>query len=230
MKNEERRKNSLKDGARTAIILITILAIAQVACRSDDMARIRLPEPRATGAVSVEETIAARRSVRSYASRDISAEDLSQLLWACQGITDSRSGFRAAPSAGALYPLETYVAKRDGLFRYIPKDHSLEQVSSRDVRGQLASAAYGQQFVAQAPVDIILTAVHSRITPRYGERGIRYTDMEAGHAAENVFLQAVALGLGSVAVGAFSDTEVSKILDLPSGEKPLYILPVGYRK
>ena len=123
-----------------------------------------------------------------------------------------------------------YVAKKDGLFHYMPEANALETVSKDDVRKELAAASYSQQFVAEAPIDIVITAVHSRITPRYGERGIRYTDMEAGHAAENVFLQAVALGLDSVAVGAFSDDQVAKILKLPSGTKPLYILPVGYKR
>ncbi len=194
------------------------------------MSAIVLPKPKTKGPVSVEEAIAGRRSVRSFSSRDVSVEDLSQLLWACQGITDAGRGLRAAPSAGALYPLEVYVARKDALFRYVPEGHRLETVLKEDVRSALADASHGQEYVAQAPIDIIITAVHGRITPRYGQRGIRYTDMEAGHAAENVFLQAVALGLDSVAVGAFSDNPVAKILKLPSGTKPLYILPVGYKR
>lgn len=194
------------------------------------MKKIDLPEPKVKGAVSVEEAIQKRRSARSYASKDLSVEDISQLLWACQGITDKGRRLRAAPSAGALYPLEIYVAKKDGLFHYIPEAHALETVSNNDIRTELAAAAYGQGYVEEAAIDIIIAAVYERITSRYGERGIRYTDMEAGHAAENVFLQAVALGLDSVAVGAFADAPVAKILKLPSGVKPLYILPVGYKR
>jgi SagB-type dehydrogenase family enzyme len=194
------------------------------------MKTIDLPKPRSKGSVSVEEAIQKRRSVRSYSSKDIAMEDISQLLWACQGVTEPRHGLRAAPSAGALYPLEVYLAKKDGLFHYIPEGHRLEVISDKDLRQALADASYGQRFVSEAAIDIIICAIYERVTSRYGERGIRYTDMEAGHAAENVFLEAVALGLDSVAVGAFSDATVAKVLGLPRDTKPLYILPVGYRK
>jgi len=194
------------------------------------MTKISLPKPRVKGTVSVEETIEKRRSVRSYASTDISLEEISQLLWACQGITGQGRSLRAAPSAGALYPLEVYLVKNDGIFHYIPEGHALEKVSAKDARRDLAAASHGQAFVAEAPVDIVIAAVYERVMSGYGDRGIRYTDMEAGHAAQNVALQAVALGLDSVPVGAFSDAEVAKILGLPKGEKPLYILPIGHRR
>jgi len=196
----------------------------------EEMKAMRLPEPRLKGGLSVEEAIQKRRSVRNYLSKDLPLEDISQLLWACQGVTDRKRALRASPSAGALYPLEIYLAKRDGLYHYIVDAHALDRVSDKDVRQALADAAFGQQFVAEAGIDIIVCAVYERITSKYGERGIRYTDMEAGHAAENVFLQAVALGLDSVAVGAFGDAVVAKVLGLPAGVKPLYILPVGYKK
>ncbi|MCM8790497.1 MAG: SagB/ThcOx family dehydrogenase [Candidatus Omnitrophica bacterium] len=227
VQDKKRRKDTLTIAAAAlAMLFFSTPPMSQ----GGDMEKITLPKPKTKGKMSVEEAIQRRRSVRSYAAKEISLEDISQLLWACQGITSERGNLRSAPSAGALYPLEIYVAKNDGLFHYIPQGHLLEKVSGGDLRRDLANAAYGQSFVAEAPVDIIITAVHSRITPRYGDRGIRYTDMEVGHAAENLFLQAVALGLDSVAVGAFSDTEVGRILKLPSGSKPLYILPVGYKK
>ncbi|MDD5495636.1 MAG: SagB/ThcOx family dehydrogenase [Candidatus Omnitrophica bacterium] len=194
------------------------------------MKEMKLPEPRIKGGMSVEESIRARRSVRNYSSREISLDDISQLLWAAQGVTDKSRGLRSAPSAGALYPLEVYVAKKDGLFHYLPDGHKLELISTEDLRKGLSRAAYGQSFVEEAPVDIIICAVYERVTSRYGERGIRYTDMEAGHAAENVFLQAAALGLSSVAVGAFTDAAVAKVLNLPKDVKPLYVLPVGYKR
>ena len=137
---------------------------------------------------------------------------------------------RASPSAGARYPLEVYLVKKDGVYHYIPRSHSLERVLDKDVKRDLAGAAYGQSFVEEADIAIVICAVYERVMSRYGERGVRYTDMEAGHAAENVFLQAVALGLDSVAVGAFTDDAVAKVLALPREVKPLYILPVGYRK
>jgi SagB-type dehydrogenase family enzyme len=220
----------MKLNMRSALAGVVLSFFIFPLAAAEDMNQIKLPKPRTRGGISVEEAIKARRSVRSYAPTDISMEDLSQLLWACQGVTDERRGYRAAPSAGALYPLEVYVVKSDGVFRYVPDTHSLEAISGRDVRRELAAAALGQGFVAQVPVDIVICAVHSRITSRYGQRGIRYTDMEAGHAAENLFLQAEALGLSSVAVGAFNDASVARVLGLPDDTKPLYILPVGHKK
>jgi SagB-type dehydrogenase family enzyme len=120
--------------------------------------------------------------------------------------------------------------KKDGIFHYVPEHNVLEKISGQDAREPLAAAAYGQRFVADAPINIVIAAVYGRVMSKYGERGIRYTDIEAGHAAQNVALQAVALGLDSVPVGAFSDAAVAKTLLLPKDVKPLYILPVGYRR
>lgn len=194
------------------------------------MKTVVLPGPKLKGAVSVEEAIQKRRSVRSYAAKEISTGEISQLLWACQGITDGARGLRAAPSAGALYPLEVYLVKKDGIFHYLPDGHMLETISDKDVKKDLAGASYGQGFVSAAAIDIVICAVYERVTSKYGDRGRRYTDMEAGHAAQNVFLQAAALGLDSVPVGAFDDAAVSEILGLPKNVKPLYILPVGYKR
>lgn len=195
-----------------------------------DMDVIRLPNPRGAGKISVEEAMQKRRSIRNYSSKEISIEDISQLLWACQGITDSAKGLRASPSAGALYPLEIYLVKRNGVYHYAPEGHRLEAVSNKDVKHALAEAAYGQRFVEEADISIVICAAYERVMSKYGERGIRYTDMEAGHAAQNVFLQAVALGLDSAPVGAFGDAAVLRVLGLARDVKPLYILPVGYNR
>lgn len=189
---------------------------------------VKLPEPRIKGTVSLEECIQKRRSKRSYTSDPLSLEDISQLLWSMQGITEPERGFRAAPSAGTLYPLEIYVVKSDGLFHYQPKGHLLETLGKEDLRSELSRAALGQSFVAQAPVNLVICAVFERVTSRYGERGVMYTHIEVGHAAQNLHLQAVALGLGSVPIGAFREEAVSKTLSLPADHKPLYILPVGH--
>jgi len=194
-----------------------------------DMKEIALSKPKLKGSMSLEETILKRRSVRSYSSKKISTENLSQLLWAAQGVTDTR-GLRAAPSAGALYPLEIYAVTEEGVYHYVPETHTLLEISSQNVKPALTKASWGQNFVNTAPLDIIITAVYSRVSGRYGKRGIRYTDMEAGHVAEHIPLHAVALGLSSVPVGAFDDANVSRILNLPKEEKPLYIIPVGYKK
>jgi SagB-type dehydrogenase family enzyme len=187
---------------------------------------IPLPEPKITGGVSVEEAIAGRRSVREYADTPLELSELSQLLWAAQGVTDAE-GHRTAPSAGALYPLGLYAATAAGLSRYIAAAHALEHVSSRDLRADLAEAALGQQEVAQAPCVLILTAEAARTTRKYGERGVRYVHIEIGHAAQNVLLAAAALGLAAYPVGAFDDARLAELLRLGRGEAALYLVPVG---
>lgn len=191
---------------------------------------IDLPIPETKGAMPLEESISKRRSKRSYSDRELTLQQIGQLLWSAQGITDERKGLRAAPSAGALYPLEVYLVKSDGLYHYIAEGHRLELIKKEDAREGLVKAAWGQRFIAEAPVTIVICAVYSRVTSRYGLRGNRYVDIEVGHAAQNVHLQAVALGLGSVPVGAYSDDEVSRALELPADHVPLYMIPVGYTK
>lgn len=191
-----------------------------------------LPKPRAIGPVSLEEALRTRRSVRAFSQAPITLEELSQLLWAAQGITDPR-GFRTAPSAGALYPLELYVVAarvkglKPGVYRYIPRGHRLEARAQGDRRQALARAALGQPWVQKAPVVFCIAAFYERTTRKYGDRGLRYVHIEVGHAAQNLCLQAVALGLGAVTVGAFYDHEVAKVLDLPPEHRPLYLIPVG---
>jgi len=192
---------------------------------------IPLPRPRFKGHVSLEEAISKRRSTREFSERNIMKDHLSQLLWACQGITHGYH--RAVPSAGATYPLEVYSIVGDvkgvaeGIYRYQPQEHRLIKVVSGERREALARAALDQQWVAQGAVNIVITAIYERTTGHYGERGVRYVDMEAGHAAQNVYLQAVALNLGTVVIGAFYDNQVAEILELTDNEIPLYIMPVG---
>jgi SagB-type dehydrogenase family enzyme len=193
---------------------------------------ISLPDPILTGDVSVETALQKRRSVRSYAQEPLTLEDIAQLLWAAQGVT-SRKGFRTAPSAGALYPLEVYMAGsnisglEDGIYRYLPQQHKLSLVLRGDHRGQLSAAALGQSYVREAPATIIFTGISSRITGKYGSRGLQYMMMEAGHAAQNVCLQAVTRQIGVVPVGAFKEDQVRLILQLDNSELPLYLLPLG---
>ena len=199
---------------------------------SEGEVTITLPEPGYDSGVSVEEALLKRRSIRDYTSQALTLNDVSQLLWAAQGITDP-AGLRAAPSAGATYPLEAYVVIGNvkgvipGIYRYEPEGHQLLKVVSGEKRQELAQAALNEQFVAQAAIDIVITAIYERTTARYGERGIRYVHMEAGHAAQNVYLQAVAMNLGTVVIGPFYDDQVKEILNLPDNEVPLYIMPVG---
>jgi SagB-type dehydrogenase family enzyme len=221
---------NLKKALRSRAAVLVVLLFVRIDARGETMKAITLPKPSVKGKVSVEEALRSRRSVRSYAKRDLTLEQVSQLLWAAQGITDDRRGLRAAPSAGALYPLEVYVVKNDGLFHYVPEAHRIEPISEKDVKPELARACWGQGYVEEAAIDIVICAVYERVTGKYGQRGVRYTDMEAGHAAQNVFLQAEALGLASVPIGAFDDNAVARILGLPREVRPLYVLPVGHKK
>jgi len=186
-----------------------------------------LPKPNQDGSISLEKAIAARRSRRDFLPKGLTLEQISQLTWAAQG-QEAYSHYRTAPSAGATYPLELFIVTGDGLFHYLPAKHSLEKLIDQDLRAALASAALGQDFIEAAPLTLVFAAQFSRTTGRYGQRGIRYVYMEAGHAAQNVHLQAEALGLGSVAVGAFDDASVSKVLSLPDYLEPLYMVAVGY--
>jgi SagB-type dehydrogenase family enzyme len=201
----------------------------------DNSIKITLPQPRYDGDVLVEEAILQRRSIRDYTDEALSLSQLAQLLWSAQGITSS-SGKRAAPSAGATYPLEIYAVIGNvegiasGIYRYKPHQHELVRVIDGDKRTALAQAALDEQFIMQAPVNLVITAIYKRTTDRYGERGIRYVHMEVGHVAQNVCFQAVALNLGTVVVGAFHDRQVSEVLKLADNEVPLYIIPVGMIK
>nr|CBH37801.1 conserved hypothetical protein [uncultured archaeon] len=194
--------------------------------------KIKLPEPCNTSNTSVEAALSQRRSIRAYSGGNLTIEEVSQLLWAAQGITSPWGG-RTAPSAGALYPLELYLVVGDvegvdkGVYRYRPEKHELEKVKADDIRAELAGAALGQECIRDAAMDIVFTAVYERTTRKYGERGIRYAHMEAGHAAQNVYLQAVSLDLGTVVIGAFNDSKVKKVVNLGEQENPLYIMPVG---
>ena len=190
--------------------------------------RIPLPAPHTSGPVSLEAAIAQRRSVRRYAPGDLSLEQIGQLLWAAQGITGDRVALRAAPSAGACHPLEFYVCRASGVWHYEPRHHRLTRHLEQDIRGPLAAAAWGQQFIAEAPCVFAISAIFERTTRRYRERGrLRYVPIDVGHAAQNLLLQAVALELVSVPVGAFDDAAVRQVLGLPRQEELLYILPVG---
>jgi len=193
-----------------------------------------LPEPRLYGEMSVEEAMQNRRSRRHFRDESLSIEQISQLLWAAYGVTLEERGLRTTPSAGATYPLEIYLVAGNvtglypGIFQYDSVNHILIRLKTGDIREELATAALGQRSVAEAPAVIFYSSVMPRITQVYGERGIRYAYMELGHSAQNVYLQAEALGLGTVAVGAFFDDEISIIFMLEEGEVPLYLMPVGW--
>ena len=221
----------LPDG--TMIILAGLLLSAGLAWGADT---VKLPAPERQGKVSLEEALQSRRTVRRFAARKLTLAQVSQLLWAADGVNDPR-GLRTAPSAGATYPLELYLVAgergvRDlapGVYRYLPGGHALELTRPGDLRREVARACLHQTWMAEAPVMVIIAAEYRRCMARYGERGVRYTDMEAGAAAQNLFLQAEALGLAAGIVGAFQDRTLRDLLQLPSNHEPLLVMPVGYR-
>jgi SagB-type dehydrogenase family enzyme len=218
----------------TAIILLLTGAISLEVPSSEEkkVGVIKLPDPVLKGSVSVEEAISKRRSIREYRDEPLRLEELGQLLWAAQGIT-SPKGFRAAPSAGATYPLEIYVSVKErgviglpaGIYHYDPFDHSLTLIKEGDHSLEIYRASLNQEWVKEAPICIIIAADFSRTTSRYGARGERYVYMEAGHVGQNIYLQATALDLGTVAVGAFYDDQLRSIIGCE--EAPIYIFPVG---
>ena len=193
---------------------------------------IKLPQPRQDGKTSVESALRHRRATREFRNTPLALAEVSQLLWAAQGIT-SPEGRRTAPSAGALYPLEVFVVAGNvdglpaGVYRYRPQGHDLTRVVEGDRRVELSSAAQEQTWLKGAPAIIVIAGVYERTAVKYKERAERYVHIEAGHASQNVQLQAVALELGAVIVGAFDDDQVKRVLGLATNEQPLCLLPVG---
>jgi SagB-type dehydrogenase family enzyme len=235
---EDRRGFLMKRRYPIILIAAAIIGAAVISSQSisgidqQSKSTIELPKPKYDSNVSIEKALFERRSTREYKDQPLNLSDLSQLLWAAQGITDPK-GLRTAPSAGALYPLRVYVVVADvinvseGIYRYDPEDHVLLRVSEGDRRKELYEAALRQESIRDGKMVIVLSATHETTTSKYGERGIRYVHMEAGHAAQNICLQAVSLNLGVVTVGAFSDELVKEVMEMPVEEHPLYLIPVG---
>jgi SagB-type dehydrogenase family enzyme len=194
--------------------------------------RIALPRPALDRPLTVAAAIRSRRSIRDFIPGSVTLEDMSEILWAAQGITDP-AGYRTAPSAGALYPLEVQLIAGDveslpaGVYRYSPREHVLDTVAAGDRRKTIAEAALSQRWIADAAAILVIAAVEERTTVKYGRRGLRYVHIEIGHAAQNVYLQAAALGLGTTIVGAFDDDKVKDVADLGRDETPLCLLPIG---
>lgn len=204
------------------------------------LAEIALPAVITKGSMSVEECMQNRRSVRAYSDEALSLEEVSQMLWSAYGITKAiapehlRGGLKTAPSAGALYPLELYLSVKNvtgleaGVYYYEPNGHLLKLLKKGDISKELMQACYYQDFVESASANIIYSAIYSRMTVKYGNRGReRYVCMDLGHSAENVYLQAEALGLGTCAIGAFNDLNLQKLIQMTQTEEPLYVMPIG---
>jgi SagB-type dehydrogenase family enzyme len=201
---------------------------------SETTSSVRLPEQRNSD-TSIEAALQSRRSIREFALEPLTLADVSQLLWAAQGETGT-TGLRTAPSAGALYPLRLYLVSGDvtgldpAVYRYVPGRHELRRTRGQDRRAELSAAALHQECVRSAAATLVIAADGRDTIAKYGARARRYIDIEVGHAAQNVHLQARALGLGSVDVGAFDDAAVEDVLGLPRAEEPLLLLPVGRRR
>lgn len=199
---------------------------------------VSLPEPIIKGNMSVEQAIQDRRSIRHYNSQSLTLQDVSQLLWAAQGITDKTQNLRAVPSAGQVYPLEVYIVVGkggvtglgEGVYLYNPYNNTLEKTSNSDARSDLSQAANGQAWVKEAPVDIVITGDYSKMVTKYKDETLctRFVNLEAGHAGENIYLEAEARSLVTVALGSFKDDQVHTVLGLPSNENTIYIMPVGH--
>lgn len=221
-------------GIIIAILLILSVTVQPVIAGQTmgNPSSIKLPEPHTDAGTSVEQALRLRRSVRTFAEKPLQLSEVAQLLWSAQGIT-SRDGLRTAPSAGALYPLEIYLVAGSvndlpvGVWHYLPDNHRLEQLNDTDIRNPLAHAALDQAWIREAAAVVVFAAAYERTTRKYGKRGIRYVHIEAGHAAENLFLQAVSLDLNTVIVGAFRDDAIRNALKLPQDHVPLILMPVG---
>ena len=234
---------------RNSLICMACVALLGVPLSSQEPQRVRLPDPQYKGKVSLEEALMQRRSVRSYASGQVSLNDLSQILWAAQGVTEKierapsswrgskwYGGLRTAPSAGALYPLEVYALAgnvgglQTGTYRYDPTGHSLLRIATEDKRPALFEAALRQQSIKEGAAVLVVTGVVARTAVKYGDRAQRYVYMEAGSVAQNIYLESESLGLGTVLIGAFRDAGVKEALNLPGDEDPLIIMPLGKKQ
>ena len=213
-----------------ALMVLATSAVAVVALAAGaggEGKSAALPAAVTKGKMSVAEALAKRRSVRQYTAEPLTRQQIGQLCWAAQGVTEPKRGFRTAPSAGGLYPLELYVVTADGVEHYVPGKHELRPQRTGDVRRLLQAAALRQRMVGEAPATFVFTAVVARTARKYGPPARKYVLMESGHAAQNLLLQATALGLGAVPIGAFDDLQVAKILALPAEQEPIYLISVG---
>jgi SagB-type dehydrogenase family enzyme len=227
---------------KVVILFIGILITGNFFCQDNRESKtmqktnneiIQLPEPIYKSNTSVEEALLKRRSVRDYKPEPLSIAEVSQILWAAQGITDDIDGLRTAPSAGALYPLEIYLVAANvkdlsaGLYKYNPQSHSIKKIFEGDKRTEISNASLRQESIESSSVLVIITAIYERTSVKYGKRTERYVNMEVGHVGQNIYLQAVPLGLGTVMIGAFEDDKLKKALDLPADEFPLAVYPLG---
>ena len=214
-----------------AVVVLILAALPAIPSAFDPQAetksvdRVDLPAPNRTGGMTLTEALAMRRSVRAFAETKLTQQELSQLLWAAQGITDDK-GHRTAPSARSQYFLHLYLATADGFCEYLPAGHKLQRLSTKDLRAGLSS----QTAVATAPAVFVITGDYDRAIQGGRETGLRWVNLEAGHAAQNLLLQATALHLAAVPVGGIQPEQVAQATSLPASSTPIYLIPVGHAK
>lgn len=225
----------LKTSLLVTVLILVFFCLIPPTNHGKEQKMIILPKPDYHGETSVESALKARSSIRNYTTDSLTLEQVSQLLWAAQGLI-GKSYQRTAPSAGALYPVEVYIVAGNtqglepGVYHYHPKEHGLSLILEGDLRSELATAALGQNAITDGAMSIVVAGVYERTASKYGSRSRRYVHLEAGHISQNIYLQATALKLGTVAIGAFHDDRVKRVLDMEDKETPLYIMPIGRRQ
>ncbi|HXY33307.1 MAG TPA: SagB/ThcOx family dehydrogenase [Planctomycetaceae bacterium] len=188
---------------------------------------IALPQASVSGGLSLTEALKKRRSCREFSAAQLSLDQIAQLCWAAQGVTHPE-GYRTSPSAGALYPLTLFVVDRHGVYEYRPREHTLVRSAGTDLRKLLQRAALDQECVADAAACFVIAISVEHLAARYAERAEQFCLLEAGHVAQNLLLQATSLGLAGVPVGAFRESQIDRILRLPSSLRSVYLVPIGY--
>ena len=228
---------------------ILLFLLLKIQLPSQELQTVKLPQPELKSSTSVEEAILNRRSIRYHSNEVLTLNEVSQMLWAAQGITKEvknppswwnigewQGGYRTAPSAGALFPLEVYLVTgnvnnlKPGVYKYRPKNHELIKISKGDKREEIFDAASNQKWIKRAPAIIVIGAIYERTSVKYGNRAKRYVHIEVGHVAQNIYLQAGSLDLGTVMVGAFRDDVLKQKIGMEKNENPLAIMPVGKKK
>lgn len=234
--NTEKTESSLSQAQAELAKTKTALSEANVKIAGLQAALVEAQTPLTKEqAANFERLLGNRRSIREYANSPLTKDEVMRILWAGQGISGAM-GARTAPSAGPLYPLTLYLIAGNvkdlpsGLYKYIPWEDNLTQIMDRDVRSGLAESAYNQQFIQTAAIDIVVAATYEKTSGKYGVKADRFVHIEAGHAAQNILLEATALNLGSAPIGGFDDGKVAITLGLPRNENPLYIIPIGRKK
>jgi protease I len=211
-----------------ATLFLLLLNGSALSRTREQLGTIQLSEPKFNGKLSLEQTLELRRSSKNFDRKELSISEMGQILWAGQGITDKENGFRTAPSAGDIYPLTLYVITNDGLFSYDPKKHCLNQLSDQKYGKKLSQAANNQDYVENAPCSIVIAGETKKLGEKYGKDAKKFMTLEAGHAAQNILLQATAMDLSAVPLGSFEEKSVRKICSLPLSIDPLYIICIGH--